>query len=81
MSWKTRRRKKMGELTSMHHRRPRSLGGTNENRNLSKVCPKKHEAFHLLFGNENVYEIARILNQIWLDPGYHLDVIDLQGRR
>lgn len=81
MSWKTRRRKKMIERTSIHHRKPRSLGGSSDNRNLSKVDPKQHQAFHTLFENSSVYEIASILNRIWLDPDYHIDVIKIGERR
>lgn len=55
-----------------HHRKPRSLGGGNESENISFVPGNKHEAFHLLFANKTPYEIADILNAVWLDPAYEL---------
>ena len=34
-----------------HHRNPESNGGDWSDRNISKVCRYKHEAWHLLFDN------------------------------
>lgn len=51
-----------------HHRRPRSIGGDNSNRNISLVCRDKHEAWHRLFRNHEAEDIARIINEVWLDP-------------
>jgi len=53
-----------------HHRKPRSLGGTDEARNISVVCRDKHAAFHLLFKNHPPERIAMIINNVWLDPDY-----------
>ncbi len=49
-------------LTEEHHRRPRSLGGTSKPSNISYIEPNKHRAWHILFGNMNVYQIAKKLN-------------------
>jgi hypothetical protein len=58
-----------------HHRKPRSLGGTNANRNMAHVPSVKHEAWHLLFSNYNPYQIAMIINNTWLDSDYELVVV------
>ena len=72
MSRRRRRRKKVG--LSKHHRLPTSRGGTNSRRNISIVREDHHNAFHLLFSNRNVWELAKLLNDIWIDPDYHLVV-------
>lgn len=56
--------------TSKHHRRPRSKGGTNDDRNVSKVTPKEHEAWHTLFQNMDAVDIANRINAVWLDPAF-----------
>jgi hypothetical protein len=55
-----------------HHRKARSLGGTNIRSNISKVRTADHQAFHRLFGPGLVQNIAEILNAIWIDPDYEL---------
>ena len=60
---------------SRHHRRCRSNGGTDDNDNLSQVSSIQHKAFHILFLNKNVYEIAEILNETWIDPRFNLVVV------
>lgn len=59
-----------------HHRKSKGSGGSNEPRNISVVPRNKHIAFHLLFGAGNPHEIARLLNQIWIDPDYRFVVIE-----
>lgn len=53
-----------------HHRRPRSLSGSSDPQNLSRVLQKHHKAWHLLFKNYDPERIARLINCIWLDPDY-----------
>ena len=53
-----------------HHRKPRSLGGTNDARNISIVDQTKHRAYHTLFQNMTPHEIARLLTEVWVDPDY-----------
>lgn len=60
---------------SKHHRRPVSLGGSNNARNISIVPVHKHRSYHSLFDNNDVFEIARILNEVWIDPDYQFIVI------
>lgn len=56
---------------SKHHRKAKSLGGTNYYKNISKVGETKHQAFHTLFGRGNPSKIVAILNSTWLDPDYY----------
>ncbi len=63
-----------------HHRKPRSKGGTNEKRNISRVPRKIHECWHILFSNLDPQEIADIINAVWLDPDYKFIVRKRQGR-
>lgn len=57
-----------------HHRKCKSNGGTYAKRNISKVKPTEHQAFHILFSNKDTYGIAEILNTIWIDPDFKLVV-------
>ena len=52
----------------MHHRKCRSNGGGNEKRNISSVTNQQHRAWHLLFQNKEAPEIAKLINEVWLDP-------------
>ena len=61
-------------MMTNHHRKPLSKGGRSEARNISNVNGKLHRAWHLLFANKTPYEIARIINEIWLDPDFCLVV-------
>jgi hypothetical protein len=66
----------MGEAspTSVHHRRPTSIGGTNQKRNLRRVLVTQHQAWHTLFHNYEADVIARIINTTWLDPDFEFIV-------
>ena len=79
MNHKQRRAKQrqagLPKKMSWHHRKPRSRGGTDESFNLSEVSVIKHRAFHTLFSNESPQEIARILNNDWLDTGWKFIVV------
>lgn len=55
---------------SRHHRKPRSLGGGNEEYNISIVTCTQHDAWHALFGNFTPETIVRIINERWIDPDY-----------
>ncbi len=47
-----------------HHRRPRSIGGFRDPRNLYKNAPKtKHLLWHLLFGTLNAFQIVDEINR------------------
>jgi hypothetical protein len=60
---------------SRHHRRPRSLGGTNEKSNISRVSITEHQAWHTLFQNFEPHVIAEIINNVWLDPDYEFILV------
>jgi hypothetical protein len=53
-----------------HHRKPRSLGGTAEKNNISRLPPKKHDAWHILFRDWPPERIAEEINATYLDPDY-----------
>ena len=55
---------------SNHHRKPSSKGGQTNERNISHVSTKRHQAWHTLFYNLDPEEIASIINRVWLDPDY-----------
>ena len=62
------------QLTT-HHRKPRSIGGKSEPRNLVRIPGNKHAAWHLLFANFTAEEIARLISQTYLDPDYEFVAI------
>jgi len=49
-------------------------GGGDNQENISIVSKKKHQAWHLLFGHMEPWDIANEINEVWLDPLYKLDV-------
>ena len=53
-----------------HHRRPRSKGGSNDERNISIVEQNQHRAYHCLFQNMLPEEVAKVLTKVWVDPDY-----------
>ncbi len=56
-------KKKGGKLRiERHHRRPRSLEGSDEPANVSNVLPKLHRAWHVMFGNMNAEQTANTIN-------------------
>lgn len=65
-------KKKPRRKQSRHHRKPASLGGQGNAENISVVNPMKHRAWHLLFENKSAEEIAKIINEVWIDPDYEL---------
>ena len=56
--------------SSTHHRKPRSIGGTNDDENLSKLPATQHQAWHTLFKNWDAIRIAQAINEYYLDPDY-----------
>lgn len=55
-----------------HHRKPQSIGGTDDPENISIVKITHHRNWHLLFENKSVPEIVRLLNKYWIDPDYQI---------
>jgi hypothetical protein len=64
--------KKQSNKLHRHHRRPRSIGGTNKPTNISFVNRDEHAAWHRLFFNYEAEKIADLINGKWLDPKYRL---------
>lgn len=54
-------------LTEEHHRRPKSIGGTDAPSNISYVPARLHKYWHTLFGNMNPFQIRDELNE-WFAP-------------
>ena len=73
-----RRNRNGGDQITVHHRKPRSRRERYENldtkANTVEVQRRYHEAFHLLFSNHSVQDIAKILNNTWIDPEFRLVV-------
>lgn len=60
---------------NVHHRLPKSRGGSSDPSNLSRVLVEHHNAFNLLFGsNPTAQEVALVLTNIWIDPMYEIIV-------
>lgn len=55
-----------------HHRKCRSNGGTDDPQNISIVPVFKHRSYHNLFQNGTPEEVARILNETWIDTDWVL---------
>jgi hypothetical protein len=58
-----------------HHRVPRARGGTDESRNIAFVPNRTHVRFHALFGIMTPFEIAQMLNEMFIDPDYKMVVV------
>ncbi len=59
----TQKRNHRSEIwTEPHHRRPRSLGGSNDRSNISYVPGWEHRHWHTLFGNMNAIQICNTIN-------------------
>lgn len=50
-------------VTEKHHRKPRSLGGTESPANVSYVISRYHKNWHTLFGNMNAYQVCCQINK------------------
>ena len=68
-------------MMTNHHRRPVKLGGSSEPRNLSRVPESKHRAWHMLFGHMNPYNIAMLINEVYLDPDFEFVVQRKSNRK
>ena len=60
---------------STHHRKPTSIGGTNQDSNLSELSVSKHRAWHTLFQNWTPLRIVQDINERYLDPDFTFVVI------
>jgi hypothetical protein len=62
-------------VVDTHHRRSRHQKGTNDPENLVKVLKTHHVAFHTLFWTGEPHQVAKILNETYIDPAYELIVV------
>lgn len=74
MARKKSRKKRNQRRYNKHHRKPKSRGGGNSDRNISVVSIAQHQAWHTMFANMEPWDIAERINQVWLDPGYRFIV-------
>lgn len=65
-----------GKKLTRHHRLPTSIGGTDDEKNISMVTDTKHQAWHTLFQNKHAVEICKEINDTWLDPKYELVIVN-----
>lgn len=61
-----------GVQHDLHHRKPSSRGGTNDESNISIVPVRSHVAWHGLFSNLSPEAVAQVISERWLDPDYEL---------
>lgn len=66
------KKRKKFNTPSRHHRLCKSLNGSNDDRNISIVPTKKHQAWHTLFGNMTAEMICKEINKVWIDPDYEI---------
>lgn len=68
-------REKHHPTHNIHHRRPKAQNGGDDPKNISWVRVERHDAWTLLFpGNLTPHDIARIINDKWLDPDFEFVV-------
>jgi hypothetical protein len=63
---------------SRHHRRCRSLGGTDDFDNISVVTKTLHDHWHAMWSNLTPPLIARIISEKWIDRRYRFACIDVR---
>ncbi len=56
-------------LYTKHHRKPTSIGGTDDERNISFIMDYLHKAWHQVVRNYSAPRIARILTNSEIFPG------------
>lgn len=49
-------------ITQRHHRRPRSLGGSNDPANIYYLPIASHKSWHVLVGNMNAMQACKTIN-------------------
>ena len=73
----SKKRRHLG--TDMHHRKPRSRGGSSSKSNLVEVLRYKHVAFHQIFGTMTPEQIAYELTTVWIDPAWIIIAVKKDG--
>jgi hypothetical protein len=62
-------------MKTRHHRKPRSVGGSDRKDNISRIPEDLHRAWHLLFANNPPHTIANLINEFYIDPDWELTVM------
>lgn len=76
MAHKKKRKKRLNpKEKTRHHRRPTSIHGTSDRRNLSTVVREMHEAWHHVFGNMCAPKIAATIESLANRPDLHVACI------
>ena len=68
------------EITD-HHRRPRSIGGSKDPANISKISIRIHKAWHIIFGNMSAEQICNYINENFKPKGLTLVCTFINGRQ
>jgi len=69
-----KKHKKYKRGYNYHHRRPRSRGGGG-GRNISHVSASLHDLWHRMFGNMIATEVAKALENVWLEDGFRVVIV------
>lgn len=64
------------EKLTRHHRRPTSIGGSDQPENISMLPDKKHQAWHTLFANMTAFDIVKEINEKYLDAKYEYVIVN-----
>ena len=77
-----RRKKPRNIDENWHHRKPKKLGGSGKlgSPNMVLVSVIKHRAWHCLFLTKTPKDIARIINETWLDPDWEMVAVRKDGK-
>ncbi len=65
-------RRTVNKTITKHHRKPKAHGGpgTAKSGNITMVRDEKHKAWHSLFGITTPPQIAKRMNEVWIDPDW-----------
>lgn len=62
----------------VHHRIPKSRGGTDSPINTSWVRKSHHRAYHEIFGTSHPRQIAQYLTEKWIDPNFVMIAVPIE---
>lgn len=58
-----------------HHKKPKSIGGSDSPENISMLPKNLHSAWHCLFKTYDAHRIASLINKYYLDPAFEFIVV------
>lgn len=62
-------------IVDIHHRKPKARGGKGARGNKITVPKHLHIHYHALFQSKDPNQVAKILNETWIDPNFLLVVV------